>query len=116
MAPRSHEARLSRVGRCGTLRAPCGGGSSVQRRRGGPHPLPLPLAGEGEWKSRGARWCTDSRWAVSSAVEHYLDMVGVTSSILVPPTIIFAIVPDGGVLGSSFRFVTAGSLPDPERP
>ncbi len=24
--------------------------------------------------------------AVSSAVEHYLDMVGVTSSILVPPT------------------------------
>lgn len=26
-------------------------------------------------------------WVVSSAVEHYLDTVGVTSSILVPPTI-----------------------------
>jgi hypothetical protein len=25
-------------------------------------------------------------WAVSSAVEHFLDMEGVTSSILVPPT------------------------------
>ena len=25
-------------------------------------------------------------WAVSSAVEHYVDIVGVTSSILVPPT------------------------------
>jgi hypothetical protein len=28
----------------------------------------------------------NARRAVSSAVEHYLDMVGVTSSILVPPT------------------------------
>jgi hypothetical protein len=26
-------------------------------------------------------------WVVSSAVEHYLDMVGVTGSIPVPPTI-----------------------------
>ena len=26
-------------------------------------------------------------WAVSSAGEHYVDIVGVTSSILVPPTI-----------------------------
>jgi hypothetical protein len=28
-----------------------------------------------------------SKWVVSSAVEHYLDMVGVTGSIPVPPTI-----------------------------
>gem|GEM_PF-5986661 len=27
------------------------------------------------------------KWVVSSAVEHYLDMVGVTGSIPVPPTI-----------------------------
>jgi hypothetical protein len=27
------------------------------------------------------------QWVVSSAVEHYLDMVGVTGSIPVPPTI-----------------------------
>jgi hypothetical protein len=29
-------------------------------------------------------------WVVSSAVEHYLDMVGVTGSIPVPPTICFS--------------------------
>lgn len=29
-----------------------------------------------------------TEWAVSSAVEHFLDMEGATSSILVPPTII----------------------------
>ncbi len=28
------------------------------------------------------------QWVVSSAVEHYLDMVGVTGSIPVPPTIV----------------------------
>ena len=31
-------------------------------------------------------------WVVSSAVEHYLDMVGVTGSIPVPPTIFIHII------------------------
>ena len=34
----------------------------------------------------GVRFAPSVPGAVSSAVEHYLDMVGVTSSILVPPT------------------------------
>ena len=33
-----------------------------------------------------------SKWAVSSAVEHYVDIVGVTGSIPVTPTIITPIV------------------------
>jgi hypothetical protein len=35
---------------------------------------------------RGSRGTPGELWAVSSAVEHFLDMEGVTSSILVPPT------------------------------
>ena len=31
-------------------------------------------------------------WAVSSAGEHYLDTVGATSSILVPPTILMLLL------------------------
>ena len=46
--------------------------------------------------------------AVSSAVEHYLDMVGVTSSILVPPTK-FCI--DGGYFTVPAVFVCSGLTP-----
>src|SRR5690348_14264610 len=61
-----------------------------------------------------------SKWAVSSAVEHYLDTVGAVGSIPIPPTILFFIkdlvISDGSFLWFCYRGVLqSGSLPIPTK-
>ena len=54
------------------------------------------------------RWRGSEIWAVSSAVEHYLDMVGVTGSIPVPPTTDKAVRPCLAVFVWGVQLLTAG--------